>query len=61
MHSNFGWTYTGHVETGDGVTATFTDDSGEVRTVRARYLVGCDGGSSQVRKNAGLKMLGGQM
>jgi FAD-dependent monooxygenase len=61
VNSKFGWTYTRHVEAGDGVTATFTDAIGAERTIHARYLVGCDGGSSQVRKNAGLKMLGGQM
>ncbi|KAL3477473.1 FAD binding domain-containing protein [Aspergillus californicus] len=59
--AEFGWTYTGHVETADGVTATLVDGTGGTRTVRARYLVGCDGGSSRVRKSAGIRMLGGQI
>ncbi|KAI3008885.1 hypothetical protein CBS147346_2320 [Aspergillus niger] len=59
--SKVGWTYTNHVETHDGVTATFIDGTAATRTVRTRYLVGCDGGSSRVRKSAGIKMLGGQI
>ncbi|CEJ62861.1 hypothetical protein PMG11_11346 [Penicillium brasilianum] len=56
-----GWTYTNHVETDDGVTATFIEGNRATHTVRARYLVGCDGGSSKVRNNAGIKLLGGQI
>ncbi|KAL2807903.1 FAD binding domain-containing protein [Aspergillus granulosus] len=59
--SKFGWTYMSHVETAEGVTATLIDGVGATRTVRARYLVGCDGGSSKVRQSAGIKMLGGQI
>lgn len=33
-------------------------DDGRTRTVRARYLVGCDGGSSGVRKAIGAKLEG---
>lgn len=61
MTSRFGWTYMGHVEAADGLTATFIDTEGQTHTVRARYLVGCDGGSSKVRKAASIKMVGGQM
>lgn len=43
----------------DGVEATVVDlDSGEQRTVRAAYLVGCDGGSSGVRKQIGAALEG---
>jgi 2-polyprenyl-6-methoxyphenol hydroxylase-like FAD-dependent oxidoreductase len=42
-----------------GVTATLTDlDGGGARPVRARYLVGCDGGSSGVRKQMGARLEG---
>ncbi|PCG97466.1 Monooxygenase, FAD-binding [Penicillium occitanis (nom. inval.)] len=41
--SRFGWTYMGHVEAADGLTATFIDTEGQTHTVRARparfYLV----------------------
>lgn len=38
----------------DGVSAVLGDNE----TVRARYLVGCDGGSSTVRKQLGIKLEG---
>jgi 2-polyprenyl-6-methoxyphenol hydroxylase-like FAD-dependent oxidoreductase len=41
----------------DGVTATLTAD-GTVETVRARYLVGADGGRSTVRKRLGIAFPG---
>lgn len=41
------------------VEATLLDlDTQQERTVRARYLVGCDGGSSMVRKSIGAKLEG---
>lgn len=43
----------------DGVRATATDlDQGASRTIRARYMVGCDGGGSGVRKKIGAKLEG---
>lgn len=43
----------------DGVTALARDlDSGQERRIRARYLVGCDGGSSTVRKAIGARLEG---
>jgi 2-polyprenyl-6-methoxyphenol hydroxylase-like FAD-dependent oxidoreductase len=43
----------------EGVTASATDlDSGDTRRIRCRYLVGCDGGSSGVRKRIGAKLEG---
>lgn len=42
-----------------GVEATATDlDTGTQRRIRCRYLVGCDGGSSTVRKAIGAKLEG---
>jgi len=41
----------------DGVTALLRV-GGELRSARARYLVGCDGGGSTVRKRAGISFLG---
>lgn len=37
-----------------GVVATVSDASGATQTVQARWLVGCDGGRSPVREQAGL-------
>jgi 2-polyprenyl-6-methoxyphenol hydroxylase-like FAD-dependent oxidoreductase len=40
----------------DGVTATFDDGD----TIRARFLVGCDGAHSTVREQAGIGFAGGE-
>ena len=48
-----GWTLTGLVRSDDGVTAGFATVEG-ARSVRARYLVGCDGARSTVRELAGI-------
>ena len=50
---------TSYVQDADGVTVELVDlESGDTRAVRARYLVGCDGGSSTVRKQMGAKFEG---
>ncbi|MFG2849006.1 FAD-dependent monooxygenase, partial [Kitasatospora sp. NPDC048296] len=47
----------GFSEDGDGVRAVLEErDSGERHTVRADWLVGCDGASSTVRAAAGIAM-----
>ena len=49
----------GFEQDADGVTADATDlDTGDTRRIRCRYLVGCDGGSSGVRKRIGAKLEG---
>ncbi len=48
-----GWSLTGFSDDGDGVTATLSG-GGETRTIRAQFLVGCDGGNSFVRKTLGI-------
>ena len=46
----------------DGVTATLTDlDTGEAFTLRARYLVGCDGGRSAIRRKIGAAFVGDEV
>ena len=41
----------------DGVTAT-VKAGGKMETIRAAYMVGCDGGASPVRKQLGIKLRG---
>ena len=49
----------GYTQDDMGVTVDLQDlDSGQTRQLRARYLVGCDGGSSTVRKLMGSKLEG---
>jgi 2-polyprenyl-6-methoxyphenol hydroxylase-like FAD-dependent oxidoreductase/heme-degrading monooxygenase HmoA len=49
----------GFVQDDGGVTARLVRPSGYVETVRARYLVGCDGAHSAVRAQLGLTFEGG--
>ncbi|MDX3451789.1 FAD-dependent monooxygenase [Streptomyces sp. ME02-8801-2C] len=53
--------YLTHIQDGSGVTATVRDRlRGDTYEIRARYLIGADGGRSKVAEDAGLPM-GGQM
>lgn len=54
----FGEELTGFDAGGDGVTATVRTAGGRTRTVRAGYLVGCDGGNSTVRRRLGIELRG---
>ena len=50
---------TGFAQDADGVTVQLLDlDSNATRSLRARYLIGCDGGSSSVRKQMGAQLEG---
>ncbi len=42
-------------QSSEAVTLHLRDDAGRERTVRSRYLVGCDGASSTVRKALGIE------
>ena len=53
----FGCGFEAFVQDAEGMTATVRDARG-TETVRARYLVGCDGGSSAVRKQTGIRLRG---
>jgi 2-polyprenyl-6-methoxyphenol hydroxylase-like FAD-dependent oxidoreductase len=41
-----------------GVTARVRDRAGTVGTIRSRFLVGCDGGNSTVRRQLGIELRG---
>jgi len=49
---------TGLAQDADCVTATVTNGAGETETLRGRYIIGTDGGSSAVRKLAGIEFEG---
>jgi 2-polyprenyl-6-methoxyphenol hydroxylase-like FAD-dependent oxidoreductase len=42
----------------DSATATVQDPDGRAVAIRARYIVGCDGGASSVRKQIGIQLRG---
>jgi 3-(3-hydroxy-phenyl)propionate hydroxylase len=52
VRTELGWRFEALAQDGDGVTATIATPDGS-KTVRARYLVGCDGAASPVRKAMG--------
>ena len=54
----FSHTLLGYVDDADGVTATVALADGTQTTIRARYLVGCDGGRSITRKSMGVTFEG---
>jgi 2-polyprenyl-6-methoxyphenol hydroxylase-like FAD-dependent oxidoreductase len=54
----FGHEFESFVEDSSGVIANVRKSNGERVAIRAQYLVGCDGGSSQVRRQLGFKMEG---
>ncbi|USX15358.1 FAD-dependent oxidoreductase [Oxalobacteraceae bacterium OTU3CAMAD1] len=57
----FGHELTGFEQDGDGVTARLANADGTTATVRARYLVGADGGRSFVRKALAIDFPGESM
>ena len=52
VETRIGVRFTGYIEDAEGVVATLEGPGGR-QTVRARFLVGCDGGSSAVRAALG--------
>jgi 3-(3-hydroxy-phenyl)propionate hydroxylase len=54
----FSHTLLGYVDDAAGVTATVELGDGTQKTIRAKYLVGCDGGRSITRKSMGVSFEG---
>lgn len=50
----YGWTAEAIEQDDDGVRVTISDPDGSRETVTADYLIGCDGGRSMVREQAGI-------
>jgi 3-(3-hydroxy-phenyl)propionate hydroxylase len=59
-HVDWNTELVGFDQDGAGVTATLHSPEGQEQTVRARYLVGCEGSNSVVRKTLGLSFEGGR-
>src|SRR5260221_11466212 len=54
----FGCELESFIQDSDCVTAHVRTDKGADATIRTAYLVGCDGGSSTVRKQLGIQLEG---
>ena len=55
----YGCRFDGFSEDANGITAEITDlENGARETIRAEYLIGCDGASSAIRKSLGIEMTG---
>ncbi|TCR87697.1 FAD-dependent monooxygenase [Rhizobium sp. BK376] len=54
----YGCEFLSLVQDENGVSAKVVDADGQVQEIRAKYLVGCDGGASPVRKQLGIKLRG---
>src|SRR4051812_19709206 len=57
-HVEFGTTLSSFTQSTDDVSAVLAMGDGKTETVSARWLVGCDGGHSRVRKQAGIAFEG---
>ena len=54
----FGHEFMEFSQSDDEVSVRFEDSDGQSKTLTASYLVGCDGGSSPIRKQLGIKLRG---
>jgi len=54
----YGTEFLEFLQDASGVTATVRRQDGSTQTIRAAYLVGCDGGASRVRKQLNIRLRG---
>jgi 2-polyprenyl-6-methoxyphenol hydroxylase-like FAD-dependent oxidoreductase len=54
----YGHEFIGLSQDEEGTTATVLDGNGQRFEIRARFIVGCDGGGSAVRKQLGIRLRG---
>jgi 2-polyprenyl-6-methoxyphenol hydroxylase-like FAD-dependent oxidoreductase len=57
--SVFGMKLDSLAETDNGVESQLTDVAGESHVIRSKYVVGCDGAGSRVRRSIGGNLIGG--
>jgi 2-polyprenyl-6-methoxyphenol hydroxylase-like FAD-dependent oxidoreductase len=58
VSARFGCEFLSMEQDSSGVNVTTRDSNGKTETIRAEYLVGCDGGASTVRKQLGIPLRG---
>jgi FAD-dependent monooxygenase len=57
--THFGMKFESLVENDDNVISKFITNSGDIHTVTSKYVIGCDGAGSTVRKSIGIGLNGG--
>ncbi len=57
-HVRFGHAWEGREADAEGVTSILRTPEGGTRRVRSRYLLGCDGAGSRVRRALGIELVG---
>ena len=57
--SFFGMKFEALVETDDCVESQLIDSAGETHVIRSKYVIGCDGAGSRVRRTIGGNLIGG--
>ena len=58
IDARYGWSVLRYEAAPTGVALHVTDDAGAPQTIRADYLVGCDGAASRVREQQGVHLEG---
>jgi 2-polyprenyl-6-methoxyphenol hydroxylase-like FAD-dependent oxidoreductase len=58
LNVRYGCEFVSLTQDADGVTVTARTSGGKTETLRAQYVVGCDGGASPVRKQLGIPLRG---
>jgi 2-polyprenyl-6-methoxyphenol hydroxylase-like FAD-dependent oxidoreductase len=59
IDSTFGMKFDDLIETDNGVESRLTDAAGETHVIRSKYVIGCDGAGSRVRRSIGGNLIGG--
>lgn len=59
IDSVFGMKFEDLVETDGGIESQLTDTAGETHVVKSKYVIGCDGAESRVRRSIGGNLIGG--
>lgn len=54
IETHFGWNFRSTREEDDAVYSTVLDDAGAEIVIKSKFVVGCDGAGSRVRRGLGL-------
>jgi 2-polyprenyl-6-methoxyphenol hydroxylase-like FAD-dependent oxidoreductase len=59
IESIFGMKFEDLVETDDGVESRLINATGKTHVIKSKYVIGCDGAGSRVRRSIGGNLIGG--